>query len=913
MKIKNVITIYVLILMITTALNAVEILPLNVAGKAVGTVDDRVMNYYKISAKTSEKINVDVTNINGDPDVYLKVGSIPKVDNFDKSSENSPNTNEHIELTMVEDNDVYIGIYGYPNGFLKADYTLSVDKIERVSLGKSIAVSVGYHEMKYYKLLGEKGSRLKVSLLNVMGDPDLYLKKLSKPTIDSSDMDSLNGAKIDENAEVIFDETGEIFIGIYGFTEGSSCSLKVTTTEPKILTSGTLLNAKVNYHEMNSYRIIGRAGDKIEVTLTGIVNDPDIYLQVNKEPTITDYEKLSDNGSGLNEKVTITLENNQDVYLGVYGYNGYPYSEYRLKVKIVGTQQEVRKKVYEDGEASGISKWNIVDNTPTGAKIENLYDAEKKSRIIVLDNPNSAEPDVNGYVLGVTAWNNSYMFNLKWDMKTSEAYMVDVYITTQNGERILRYSDYDETYTQFGEELIYGLGKASLDGSWHTYRRNLEKDLKQAESTNEILSVDQMVVRAKASLDNIELYAHPNKIYEDAEDGTTENWNLYSNIGDLNNVLNITDVNRESKVISFTNSNLENQYIIGGELDSVLAWNDSTHSNVKWSMTHIGNEVVKFIVNTTKGVRYLNYNNKEISYKNLTQNELTYGLGFSSNNGEWHTYIRDLSKDILSLEADNKFISVEGMIVSGKMKIDDLELFYVANPSDHGSGWSLTFDDATIGHWFSFKDKFLKYNIKPTFFVSHFLYLDNEDIGWLKSLEEAGAEIGCHTAKHGGIARDYNNDPNRIDEYLNEQIIPAYNAMKAEGFNPVSFAHPYGETDVAFDSALRTYFPYLRGLSESKGRYVQKDNLFLKKGNPYKLLVAETIDNGYRDLEQIRESMIRARENGEILSLYGHDIVDNYVDHYKLPPDELEKIIIIAKEVGLKSFSYKEAYLSGKI
>jgi len=810
---KKSINIYYLLLIITTALHSVEILPLDINGSASDTVVDREMKYYKIIAKASETITVKVSNVNGDPDLFLKLGDIPQLDNFTKSSENSPTEDENLEITVEEDTDVYIGIYGYPNGFSEASYTLSVESATKVS---------------------------------------------------------------------------------------------------KLIYSDETIDAQINFHEMMYYRIIGKAGDQIDVTLSDIVNDPDLYLKVGAKPTIYDYTKISDNSPNLNENITITLENNEDVYIGVYGYNGYPNAKYKLKVKIISIQEEIQKKVYEDAETSGIIQWNIVDNFPAGAEIDNVYDAEKKSRVIVLDNPNTSESEANGYQLGI-AWNNSYMFNIKWDMKTTESYIIDVFITTQNGAKVLRYSDYDETYTEFGGELVYGLGKASVDGEWHSYNRNLEKDLAQAEINNKILSVDKLVVRAKASFDNIELYAHASKVYENAENGATNKWNLYSNVGNLNNILNEDDADRGNKVISFNSLDITHKYIIGGELNATLAWNDLAHQNVKWSMKHIADGFVRFIVNTTKGVRYINYNNQNISFKNLNQNELTYGLGVSSNNGFWHTYIRNLATDIKTLEPDNILLSIEGMIVSGKIKIDDLELFYIAYPSAHGSGWSLTFDDATVAHWFSFRNKFLEYNIKPTFFVSHFLYLDNEDIGQLKILEEDGAEIGCHTLDHGGIARDYNNDPNRIQEYLNEQIIPVYNAMKAEGFNLLSFAHPYGETDKLYDEALRTYFPYLRGLSESKGRYVQRDNLFLKKGNPYNLLVADTIDNGYRDLEQIRESMIRARENDEIFSLYGHDIVDNYIDYYKLPPDELEKIIIISKEVGLKSFTYKEAYLFGKI
>jgi len=229
---KKSIAIY--ILLITTALHSGDILNIS------GSVADRDMVYYKVHANASEKLTINLTNIKGDPDVYVKVGERPTTNDYDQSSENSPNVNENIEITPDEENDVYIGIYGYVNGYLNADYTLAV-----------------------------------------------------------------------------------------------------SSPEPQLVTDGKVILGHVNYHQMNYYRIIGKAGDKIEILLNNTTNDPDLYLRTDKKPTIQNYDVISDNSPNLDEKATITLVKDQDLYIGVYGYNGYPNATYTLKVKIDRSDKKV--------------------------------------------------------------------------------------------------------------------------------------------------------------------------------------------------------------------------------------------------------------------------------------------------------------------------------------------------------------------------------------------------------------------------------------------------------------------------------------------------------------------------------------------------------------------------------------------
>jgi len=75
-------------------------------------------------------------------------------------------------------------------------------------------------------------------------------------------------------------------------------------------------------------------------------------------------------------------------------------------------------------------------------------------------------------------------------------------------------------------------------------------------------------------------------------------------------------------------------------------------------------------------------------------------------------------------------------------------------------------------------------------------------------------------------------------------------------------------------------------------------------------LAGDGIDNSYEnELEEIKEAFIKASKNGEIITLYTHEVLDDPANPYAISPQKLEKVIQFSKELGLKSYTFKEAYL----
>jgi len=562
--------------------------------------------------------------------------------------------------------------------------------------------------------------------------------------------------------------------------------------------------------------------------------------------------------------------------------------------------------IYENAEDGSTNRWTIVDNPLGSGSVSNILDNELDSKVIKLQGKDSYE---NMYELPFIN-SNPKNLNLKWDMKTSEGYVIDVLLETSLGERLLRYRDELESNKGIDDDTIfYGLGYSSTNGLWNTYSRDLQKDIEEFEPNNKILSVKKLLIRANCRLDNIELYSTLSKVYENAEDGKTKRWTIYKGPSNAK-ITNKYDKTLKSKVISLKGASYENQYIIGGDLYDVNGWDDTQHTHIKWSMKNSDGYVVSVMVKTKKGNRYLEYDEAPFTEKSKDGESINHGLGYASTDGLWHTYIRNIELDLKELEADNELISIEGMLIIGSVEIDDLELFKVLHPAPHAAGFALTFDDNAVDDWFSMRDTFSEYGMKPTFFISQFHDLEQSHIDKLKTLEADGAEIGCHTYSHAGVKKDFNNDINLIDQYIQEQILPIFNNMHAAGFNPKSFAYPYGEHEVHYDAAVRKYFPYLRTTAEDNERKLyQLGEIYHKKGKNYNILAGDGIDNSYEnELPEIKEAFIKASKNGEIITLYAHSVINNPDDHYAISPKKLEKVIQYSKELGLKSYTFKEAY-----
>jgi len=168
-------------------------------------------------------------------------------------------------------------------------------------------------------------------------------------------------------------------------------------------------------------------------------------------------------------------------------------------------QNNTERTLYEDAEDRSTQRWSVYDRSRVGATISNIED--NGNRVIQLQGDGTH----NGYILGdwsggKNVWNNRTKKIMKWSMKYNEDFVVYISVETLKGHRYLYYTNSNQSWQwKKGEYLHHGLGLSSSNGTWQTYSRNLEDDLRDLEPDNMITSVNSFLIRGSGLVDNIEL------------------------------------------------------------------------------------------------------------------------------------------------------------------------------------------------------------------------------------------------------------------------------------------------------------------------------------------------------------------------------------------------------------------------
>ncbi len=180
------------------------------------------MRYYKISASNGDSVETILTGLSADADLYVKIGEKPTTDTFDCSSEKGETSNESCSVTLNNDADVYIGVYGYESSSYQLESTIVLTS------GNAVYSSVAQGEMKYYKIAVQNNQTLTPLLSELNDDLDLYVKIGSKPTLDNNDCHSGDYGTNDESCSLTLNSGDEdIYIGVHGY-HASSYKLEAT-------------------------------------------------------------------------------------------------------------------------------------------------------------------------------------------------------------------------------------------------------------------------------------------------------------------------------------------------------------------------------------------------------------------------------------------------------------------------------------------------------------------------------------------------------------------------------------------------------------------------------------------------------------------------------------------------------------
>ena len=229
--------------------------------------------------------------------------------------------------------------------------------------------------------------------------------------------------------------------------------------------------------------------------------------------------------------------------------------------------------LYEDAEDGVTTRWK----TSSSATILNEFDTDKNSSVITLIGNGLEDTYTLGGQRGTSRWNNKTEKILSWSMNYSEKYAVIIALSTTKGTRFLQYENKDVDLGVYRGKIHYGLGSDTIDGTWRTFTRNLEADLRNFEPSNSIIAVNAFIVRGSGKVDDIKLSVDmtekPTIVLNGDKRVVVNKGDTYTDAGATATDAIGTDITANIHTVNEVNTTLPGTYIITYDVkDSNNVW-----------------------------------------------------------------------------------------------------------------------------------------------------------------------------------------------------------------------------------------------------------------------------------------------------------------------------------------------------
>lgn len=163
-----------------------------------------------------------------------------------------------------------------------------------------------------------------------------------------------------------------------------------------------------------------------------------------------------------------------------------------------------------------------------------------------------------------------------------------------------------------------------------------------------------------------------------------------------------------------------------------------------------------------------------------------------------HTPGRSISMD--ALERILSMADTNGLAYTRYRDLDDT--------TEPFAGLALSFDDHEESYWFDARDAFARHAAHVNFFVTKYPDMPTDFRDQLHTLHADGHAVEAHGLWHEH-APDYVVEFG-LQSYLDEEFAPSLEILRADGFEPTSYAYPYGERTDELDDAILPRVKWLR-------------------------------------------------------------------------------------------------------
>lgn len=135
----------------------------------------------------------------------------------------------------------------------------------------------------------------------------------------------------------------------------------------------------------------------------------------------------------------------------------------------------------------------------------------------------------------------------------------------------------------------------------------------------------------------------------------------------------------------------------------------------------------------------------------------------------------------------------------------------LASGGEPRPGILLSFDDSDVDAWFAMRDRLAAHHAHVSFMVTGFAEMTQDQHDKLHILYDDGHTMEAHGVHH--IAADKYLVDHSIQQYLDEEIQPSIDVLRADGFAPVAYAHPGGTRTAELDEEIARRIRFVRSTS----------------------------------------------------------------------------------------------------
>lgn len=218
--------------------------------------------------------------------------------------------------------------------------------------------------------------------------------------------------------------------------------------------------------------------------------------------------------------------------------------------------------------------------------------------------------------------------------------------------------------------------------------------------------------------------------------------------------------------------------------------------------------------------------------------------------------------------------------------------------------------DKNADTWIKYRQFLNENGVKLTFYIEEYHTLDSAQKEHLRIMMKDGHEIAHHSKTHPH-SDEYVAKYGMVN-FLKDEIFSITKLMQQDGFNPQTFAYPFGDCTTDLDHELIKHFKSVRKIISTYAtkRIADMDQVYYRFGN-LTFFYACGIDKRYgRTTNEVLEALEVAKSSKSSLSLYTHYItptplLDDVSESYIIDED-FKTIIRKAKSLGLTFYTASE-------